>query len=365
MTSLLLFSLIVQQAPVENSAGIARIIDRMRAVAPTYNMRDILFNSSLVGWERKDQSKKWRKQSEIYSARLAYHRKENWQLIRSAQDTSIKPSRWRVARGGCGPDAVSELADATFDWVAWADFRGHRSAVFKYSVPPKKVACVYRDGSEIVLASFSGTVFVDSVSGDIWRLVMTSVHPLGPSTETWNYDEVVIGQSRQVVPVGWVETTLFRDHEERDELTNSNIRRFQTVARLLLFSPVASSPNPSEHRRVSSATRSEQTANCSTGAAWPPTTTRSARRALRKRCETSNVTRKSGPAWRTLESPLRRTLAKPARVQGDQSARLAPALVRWRSGDVFVFAPLERGCAAGGSGRRLARRRSHPSRNGA
>jgi hypothetical protein len=240
-----------------DTAGQERILSLMRDYAASYRIPDVTFDRAVTISRRRGPSETWREVFQGENRRIAHDGRE-YLCCRNGKDRKPIPNQWvppwSVPGSGEFPWDGSK---ATVTWVRWDVVRGHRVAVFDYSVSAqdshwilpnfRNDAVVPRsDGVKFsgpvtdfrgsAVLPYSGNVWVDPSTGAIWRTSTVTGEPparsrIRSSSGTTDYDLLTLGTTQHLLRVANV-TVVGTD---RVETLFRNYRKFEADSSITFF----------------------------------------------------------------------------------------------------------------------------------
>jgi hypothetical protein len=214
-----------------------RILALMRQYVATYGSRvpDVTYDTTITAFQGRAASNKWHKQGTTYSSRIAHNGHEYYRPVGNNGEP-VPRAQWK--RGGGRPfnlwDVVEALGRATLVWNRWDTLRGHRLAVFDYTVGRQDSKWAVIEGSTgSAIVPYAGSVYVDPATGAVWRVsdVITDI-PVRFKTRyasgTLDSDLIMIGTTQYLLPVTEIEIVRGEgEMDRRTELVYRNYHKFE------------------------------------------------------------------------------------------------------------------------------------------
>jgi hypothetical protein len=243
------------------AAGQERILKAMREYAASYRLPDMTYDQTIVISLRENSSKTWRKTSSDEGQRIAHDGRE-YACCRLGKHRKPIPNQWvqTFYIPGFG-DFPWDGSNASVAWNGWDVVRGHRVAVFDYSVRAQDSHAIlpYRHGKASIpradgnlgsgpvtdmrdsaILPYTGSVWVDPSTGAIWRQsILRTEFParfkLRSSSVTKDYDMVTLGTTQYMLNVMTVDVTENYADTNRYEWAFRNHRKFAADSSITFF----------------------------------------------------------------------------------------------------------------------------------
>ena len=191
------------------------------------------------------KAKRWRR-GDTLTSRLAF---SEGQERRTLELVNNKPIHWSVkllrtpltTQGQFGPALAAIFADsshASFEWSHWDTLRGHRAAVFDYSID-KQHSQMKLSLSDIATAivPYHGSIEADPDTGSVWRISFIAsnlppeLHQKGIAN-TVDFELVTIANSQYLLPVHATIVATRQTELIRNEIQLSEYRKFTAESSL-------------------------------------------------------------------------------------------------------------------------------------
>lgn len=145
---------------------------------------------------------------------------------------------------------LAESSAAKITWNRWDSVNGKRVAVFDYAIDQEHSSLrVSRNDMAHAVLAYSGSVFADPVSGEVWRVTdFTTDAPrelrLKETRTSVDYAETAIGGNRYALPKHATVVNVGFDEALRNEIEFSDYRKFEAESTIKFDTDPGSAPPP-------------------------------------------------------------------------------------------------------------------------
>jgi hypothetical protein len=238
-----------------------RILKLMREYAASYHLPDVMYDQMLTLSRRPSGSETWRTVWMNESRRIAHDGRE-YLCCRLGKHNKPAPNQWVQSWYVPGSDTFPwDGSKASLVWNRWDVVRGHRVAVFDYSVTQQDshfIMPYFRDKAVIprldgapysgpvtdlrnsAVLPYAGSMWVDPSTGAIWRLSMQigefpARFKIKHSSAVTDFDLVTLGTTQYLLKVADVEVLPYSADTDRCERLYSNYRKFEADSSVTFF----------------------------------------------------------------------------------------------------------------------------------
>jgi hypothetical protein len=238
-----------------------QILKVMREYTVSYRLPDMTYDQALTILRCESRSETWREVWNNESRRIAH---DGRQYLCCRLGKHLKPipnqwvQTWYIPGSGTFP---WDGSNASVAWNRWDVVRGHRVAVFDYSVSQQDshfIMPYFRDKARIPRADgylfsgpvtdlrdsaslpYNGSVWVEPSTGAIWRhSVLISGFParfkLRSSSGITDFDLVTLGTTQYLLQVMEIGVTGDNVSTDRVERVFRNFRKFEADSSITFF----------------------------------------------------------------------------------------------------------------------------------
>ena len=236
-----------------------RILKLMRQYAASYREPDMSYDQSLTEFRGDGSSAPWQVRWKSEQRRIT-HDGHTHLCCRLDKHRKPIPNQWQETWYTPGPGEFPwDGTKASVAWSRWEVVRGHKVAVFEYTVSREDSHLIvphfrnparipWQDGAQYsgpvtdfrdsIVIPYKGSGWVDPGSGAIWResidiSELPSRFGVSASSTTVDYDLVTLGGEQYMLTVSRV--MVHPSTFERVEYVWSNFRKFQADASITFF----------------------------------------------------------------------------------------------------------------------------------
>ena len=199
--------------------------------------------------EAAKKSDRWHK-GDTLTTTLTFNRGREQRKLALVNGKPVEPGpkRWHTPLITEGEFAIllsrvlGAESQAYFTWSRWETLRGKRLAVFDYSVD-KRHSTLTLSLSDLAKATvaYNGSVWGDPATGAVWRITdaATNIPPAlltRAISTTIDYDEVLIGEKKYLLPIEASASLLLQNKKVRNEMEFQGYRKFEADT-VITFGP--------------------------------------------------------------------------------------------------------------------------------
>jgi hypothetical protein len=209
---------VAQTAPDSNPPSADQqtdMLNKMSQYADTYvaNLPSFLCTQVTTHYTSGLKHIDWKK-GDVVVAQLSYHsgkEQQKIQLVNNKVPKTTLPSwHWRLTSAGEFSNQLSsvfaESSKAGYAWNRWDSLRGHRVAVFDYTIQKENSTLSLSSLGVKAVVGYRGTIWADAGTGQVWRIdnhaldipEELQMHEIGTTTD---YEPVTIVERTYVLPV--------------------------------------------------------------------------------------------------------------------------------------------------------------------
>jgi hypothetical protein len=199
--------------------------------------------------EAAKKSDRWHKGDTLTTTLMFIGGREQRKLaLVNGKPVEPGPKRWHTPLITEGEFAIllsrvlGAESQAYFTWSRWETLRGKRLAVFDYSVD-KRHSTLTLSLSDLAKATvpYNGSVWGDPATGAVWRITdaATNIPPAlltRAISTTIDYDEVLIGEKKYLLPIEASASLLLQNKKVRNEMEFQGYRKFEADT-VITFGP--------------------------------------------------------------------------------------------------------------------------------
>jgi hypothetical protein len=253
------------QIPAPDATRQDRIIDAMRnyAVNYTQNLPNFLCVQVIRRSVDPNAGETFRSLGTILS-RVGYNEgKEHYSVF--SVDGKLVDGKSMETVGGGGAISTGEFGSlmrgifepasaANFSWEKWTTLRGHRTAVFNYSIDRRHsiYSITDRTDNQSIITAYRGQVYADGDTGQISRIIINAVDipttfPIRDASELLEYGVAEISGKQYVVPTK-AELLMHTAREsDKNEIEFRNYHKYGTDSSITFGSEDTDAPAPHSH----------------------------------------------------------------------------------------------------------------------
>lgn len=235
-------------ADAPDSAEQQRILDKVRHSAKNYldSLPNFICSRITEQYQAGKKPEHW-KQRDTITDRLIFSKgKENItpELINGKPLQPHQVLNRPLDTGGEFGGLVGTILDprsvAQISWRGWEEIRGHRLAVFAYTIDAEH-SMLTLGVTEDVIVPYNGLLYADPETGDLWRIT-SSPFDMPPSTETKSltttvdYGSVEISGKSYLLPTS--ASILLNTGRQNllNKVTFTGYRKFETESKITFVS---------------------------------------------------------------------------------------------------------------------------------